>query len=160
MYKIERKRGGNQYYWYYWLLSSFIFLILFGEHSGHQLADSLKEHALKTYLKKKPPVILRLLFAQSVEAVESHRLYLCRGVRPPSDECPAYDAKQSNGTVPVILELWRIRSAPSLPSLPGPLWSGVVVPDRSLSIGQIGLNYVLMLNRTAWNRTVWHWNCL
>ena len=35
---------------------------------------------------------------------------------------------------------------PLLPSLPGPLWSRVVAPDRVLSMGQIELNYVLMLN--------------
>ena len=29
---------------------------------------------------------------------------------------------------------------------PGPLWHGVVAPDRALSISQIELNYVLMLN--------------
>ena len=38
-------------------------------------------------------------------------------------------------------------STPSLPLLPGPLWSEVVAPDRVLSMGQIELfdylNYVL-----------------
>ena len=38
-----------------------------------------------------------------------------------------------------MLELWRMRSTPSLPSLPGPLWLGVVVYDRILSTGQIEL---------------------
>ena len=42
----------------------------------------------------------------------------------------------------------------SLPSLPGLLWLGVVAPDRVLSIGQIKLSSVLMLNRIAWNRTI------
>ena len=32
-------------------------------------------------------------------------------------------------------ELWGMQSIPSLPSLPGPLWSGVVAPDRVLSMG-------------------------
>ncbi len=41
-----------------------------------------------------------------------------------SNECPAYDTKQSDGEVPVMLELWGIRSISSLPSLPGPLWPG------------------------------------
>ena len=58
-----------------------------------------------------------------------HRLLLCRGVRPPN-ECPGYDTKQSNGEVPAMLELWGMRSTPSLPSLPDPLWPGVVVPDK------------------------------
>ena len=45
-----------------------------------------------------------------------------------------------------MLELWRMQSTPSLPSLPGPLWPGVVVPDRVKSMGQIELNFVLMQN--------------
>ena len=39
-----------------------------------------------------------------------------------------------------MLRLWRIRSTSLLPSLPGPLWPGVVGPDRVLSRGQIELN--------------------
>ena len=64
-----------------------------------------------------------------------HWLPLCRGVRPPPNECPGYDTKQSDGEVPAVLELWGMRSTPSLPSLPGPLWPGVVAPDRALSMG-------------------------
>ena len=44
----------------------------------------------------------------------------------------------------MILELLRIRSTPSLPSLPSPLWPEVVSPDTVLSMGQIELNCVLM----------------
>ena len=29
-----------------------------------------------------------------------------------------------------MLELWRMRSTPLLPSLPGPLWLGVVAPNK------------------------------
>ncbi len=29
-----------------------------------------------------------------------------------------------------MLELWGMRSTSSLPSLPGPLWPGVVAPDK------------------------------
>ena len=39
-----------------------------------------------------------------------------------------------------------MKSTPSLPSLPGLLWPGVVAPDIVLSMGQIELNRVLMLN--------------
>ena len=46
-----------------------------------------------------------------------------------------YDTKQSDGEVPVMLGLWRIWSTPSLPSLPGPLLSGMVALDRALSMG-------------------------
>ena len=43
-------------------------------------------------------------------------------------------------------EIWGMRSTPSLPSLPGPLWPGVVAPDRVLAMGKIELNCVLKLN--------------
>ena len=33
-----------------------------------------------------------------------------------------------------------MRSIPSVPTLPGPLWPGLVAPDRALSMGQIELN--------------------
>ena len=46
-------------------------------------------------------------------------------------------------------------SAPLLPLLPGPLWPGVVAPDRVLSMVQIELNCVLMPNRS-----VLHLNCV
>ena len=52
----------------------------------------------------------------------------------------------NNGEVPVMLEVWGMRSTPLLPLLPGPLWPGVVALDRVLSMGQIELNSVLMLN--------------
>ena len=39
-----------------------------------------------------------------------------------------------------------MRSTPSLPSLPGPLWPVVIAPNRVISVGQIELNSVLMLN--------------
>ena len=71
-----------------------------------------------------------------------------------SNECPEYDIKQSDVEAPVMLELWGMQSTPSLPSLPGALWLGVVAPDRVLSMGQIELNCVIMLNWIAWNRTV------
>ena len=31
-----------------------------------------------------------------------------------------------------MLDLWGMRSTPSLPSLPGPFWPGVVPPDSVL----------------------------
>ena len=46
-----------------------------------------------------------------------------------------YDTKQSDGEVPVMLELWGMQSTPSLPLLPGPPWSRMVAPDRALSMG-------------------------
>ena len=47
-----------------------------------------------------------------------HRMLLCREVRPPPNEW----LRQSDDEVPVMLGLWGMRSIPSLPSLPGPLW--------------------------------------
>ena len=89
-----------------------------------------------------------------------HWLLLCRGVRPPitTTECPGYDTKQSDGVVPVMLELWGMWRTPSLPSLPGLLWSRVVATDRVLSMGQIEVNCVLILNWIVWNRTVLTFN--
>ena len=60
----------------------------------------------------------------------------------------------------MILELWGMRSTPSLPLLPGPLWPGVVAPERALSMGQIELNCVCMLNGITCNRTVLTINCV
>ena len=54
--------------------------------------------------------------------------------------------KPSDGETPIMLELWEMQSTPLLPLLPGPHWSGVVAPDRLISLGQIELNCVIMLN--------------
>ena len=66
--------------------------------------------------------------------------------KTPPNECPRYDIKQSDGEVPVMLDLWGMRSTPSLPSLPGPLWLEVVAPGRVLSTRQVELNCVIMIN--------------
>ena len=50
-----------------------------------------------------------------------------------------------------MLKLWRMRSTPLLPSLPDPVWPGVVAPNRVLSMSQIELNSVITLNGTVWN---------
>ena len=83
-----------------------------------------------------------------------HRLLLYWGVGPPPSKCPRYDIKQSDGEVLVMLKFWGMWSNPSLPSLPGPLWLGVVALDRVLSMGRIKINYVLMLNCIVWNGTI------
>ena len=46
------------------------------------------------------------------------------------NECPGYDTKQSDGKVPVMLELWGMRSTPSLLSLQGLFFLGVGEPDK------------------------------
>ena len=50
------------------------------------------------------------------------------------NECPGYDTKQSDGELPVIVELLGMQSTPSLPLLPVPLWPGMVAPDRAQSM--------------------------
>ena len=45
-----------------------------------------------------------------------------------------------------MLELWGMQSIPLLPLFLGPLWPKVVAPNRVLSMGQIELKCVLMLN--------------
>ena len=77
-----------------------------------------------------------------------------KGQDPTPNSCPVHGTKQSDGEVPVMVELWGMRCTSSLPLLPGPLWPGVVAPDRVHSMGQIELNCVLMLNWITWNRTV------
>ena len=46
-----------------------------------------------------------------------------------------YDTKQSDGEVPVMMELWAMQSTPSLLWLLGPLWPGKVASDRALFVG-------------------------
>ena len=74
--------------------------------------------------------------------------------RYPSLRVSWYDTQQSDGEVPVMQELWGMRSTSSLSSLPGLLCSGVVASDMTLPMGQIELNCELFLNWIAWNRTV------
>ena len=78
--------------------------------------------------------LAKKLIAQSAGAEEYTDCTFVEGQDPPN-ECPGYETKQSDGEVPVILELWRMQRTPSLPSLPGPLWPRMVAPDRALSIG-------------------------
>ena len=52
----------------------------------------------------------------------------------PTNRCPEYDTKQSDGEVPVILDLWGMWNTPSLLLLPGLLLLGVVAPDGTLSM--------------------------
>ena len=74
-----------------------------------------------------------------------HQLLLCKEDLLPN-ECPGYDTKQSDGEVPVMLDLWGMQSTPSLPSLPGPLWPRVVTPDKDPINGLNRTNCILMLN--------------
>ena len=53
------------------------------------------------------------------------------------NKSPTFDTKQHDGEAPVMLELWGMQSTFSLRLLTSPVWSGVVAPDRVLSMGQI-----------------------
>ena len=86
---------------------------------------------MKTYLNIFPifvysNVLLSSLLvfklAQSAGAVEYTDCTSAVGGKTPPQRVSWYDTKQSDGEVPVIL-------------LPGPLWPGVVAPDRALSMG-------------------------
>ena len=70
--------------------------------------------------------------AQLAGAVEYTDCFSAEGVRTPSpNKCPGYDTKQSDGKVPVMLELWRMQSTPSLPLLQvhsGPEWLYLIWP--------------------------------
>ena len=85
----------------------------------------LKRHFFKDHLT-----------AQLTEAVE-YTDCMSAEEFPPPKEHPGYDINQSDGKAPIMMKLWGIRGTPSLPLLPGPLWPGVVAPDRILSMAQI-----------------------
>ena len=65
--------------------------------------------------------------------------FYCRGVRTLLNECPGYDTKQSDGNIQVMVELWEGR-------VPFHCHRSLIYFDRVLSMGQIELNCVLMLN--------------
>ena len=71
--------------------------------------------------------------------VVKYTVSLQRSETPPPNESPGYDIKQSDGETPVMLGLWGMQITPSLPLFPGPLWPGVLAPDRVLSMGEIKL---------------------
>ena len=110
-----------------------------------QIYELYKWYIFKIYMYKENLVSNNPL-ALSARTAKSTDCFSAGGKTPP--QWVSWTAvKQS-----VMLELWRmLRSTLLLPFLPGPLWPGVVAPDRDPSMGQNG---VLMLNITAWNRTV------
>ena len=83
-------------------------------------------------------LVLLLWYCPVSWGCKRHQMLLCRGVRPPFYECQGYDTKQSDGEVPVMLELWGMQNTPLLLLLPGPLWHGVVAPDKGPNYGLNG----------------------
>ena len=73
--------------------------------------------------------MIHILQRQPAGAVEYTDYLSVEGLDPPH-KCPEYDAKQSDREVPVMLGLWGMWSTPLFPSLPGPIWPGVVAPDK------------------------------
>ena len=68
-----------------------------------------------------------------------HRQHSLQTDKTHLNENPVYDIKQSDGEAPVMLEFCEITSTFSLQSLPGPLWPGVVAPDRVLPMDKMEL---------------------
>ena len=100
-----------------------------------------------------------ILFLQQVGCPVSwgcriHWRHHCWGQDPPPKCVLDMTLNKNDGEVPIMQEVWGMQSTSSLPLLPDPLWAGVVAPDRVLSMGQIELNCVLMLNWIDWNRSV------
>ena len=80
-------------------------------------------------------------------------LLFCRGVRLPTSFLDMILNKLMV-RLPVILELWGMPNTLSLPLFPRRFGLGVVTTNRVLSMNQIELNCVLMLNWIAWNENV------
>ena len=77
---------------------------------------------------------LFLHFVKSAGAVEYADLISAEGLDSPNEH-PGYNTEKADVEASVILELWGMLSIFPLPSLPGPLFPGVVAPDRVLSMG-------------------------
>ena len=84
-----------------------------------------------------------------------HWLHLCRGVRPPHNECPGYDTKQSDGEVPVKLGLWGMWSTHFIDTAPRSTLARNGFTWYSPIYGLNRTNCILMLNWIVWNRPVW-----
>ena len=63
------------------------------------------------------------IYSQVGWSCRIHQRHFSQGKIPPSNECPGYDIKRSDGEA-ATLELWEIWSIPSLPLFPPLLWLG------------------------------------
>ena len=97
--------------------------------------EELKWYYLTNILvgSKEDNVILKTSVAQSAGVAE-YTDCISAEWEYSLNRCPGYDTKQSGGEAPVMLVIWR---TPSLPSLSGPFWLGVVVRDRVLSMDHL-----------------------
>ena len=87
---------------------------------------------------------INIFFALSAGAVEYTDCNSAEGQDTPTNACPGYDTKQSDGEVPGMLELWGMRSTPILPSLPDPLCPRVVAPDMGPIYGLNRTNGIML----------------
>ena len=72
---------------------------------------------------------------RSKQAVEYKDCISAEEQNPPPNKSPGHEIKPSDSKAPA-LKLWRMQSTPSLSLLPEPLWPGVVVTNRALSMDQ------------------------
>ena len=101
-----------------------------------KLISLSEDDADLTFLKSIRSAEINIITKKIFGAVEYTDCTSAEGWEPPThNERPGYDTKQSDGEVPVMLELWAMQSTRLLPSFPGPLWPGMVTPDRALSMG-------------------------
>ena len=137
------RAGGTTWWWWWYIYKSMFDFIIFCQYNFIKI--------LSSFLISACPVGW---------GCKIHREHLCRGVKPPANKCPRYVTKQSDGEALLMLKVWRMRSASSLPSLPGSLWPRAVEPDWVQSMGWIEVNCVLMLHWITWNRNIfWRFNC-
>ena len=94
---------------------------------------------------KTPPTSVLFMTPNNLGAVEYTNCISAEGKIP----------KQSYGEAPVMLELWGMRSTSSFQ---GPLWPGVLAPDRVISMGQIEL-FDICSTELVDNGTVFTFNC-
>ena len=74
----------------------------------------------------------------------------------PTNKCPGYDIKQSDGEAPVLVELWGMQNTPSLPKLQSRLLAGVVTLEKVLSMVQMELFDINLWKQMTYDKL----NCL
>ena len=124
--------------------------------SGFSVEWHTNRYSLVILCQRHPcrTAVIEFNLTQSAGAVEYTDCTSAEGLDP-CNECPRYDTKQTDSEVPVMWELWGMQCTPSLPLLPGPIWPGVVAPDKGPIYGLNRTNYILMLNWIFWIRIVW-----
>ena len=113
-----------------WLL----FVSSLSIYSPIQLGHSrmgLYNTSIAFLLRGKTLPLISVLLPSRLGLQNTQTASLQRGKTPHPNKCPGYDTKQSTGEASLMLELWGMWSTPSLSSLSGSLWPGVIAPDRT-----------------------------